>query len=157
MAVWKQCQVDLNCQQCCCFTLLLLACPEELCLIAPHRQDGFESQVVGFVVSAFLAHFKAVVALNGVVRVLGKGEGGCRSALGCVALIWWMFLIGKLLANERWVGTVWICTLLGMPCVRMTERATSRGHGSMAFMCAFLRGWDWVWAVRRPHAWPWPK
>lgn len=48
----------------------MLACPEQL--IAPHGQDGFESHVVGFVMSAFLAHLEAVVASDGVVRVLGN-------------------------------------------------------------------------------------
>lgn len=78
-----------------------------MCLIAPHRQYGFESHVVGFVMSAFLAHLEAVVASDGVVGGLGiieidrRGEGGCRSALGCVALIWWIFLIRKLLGNEK--------------------------------------------------------
>lgn len=36
------------------------------------RQYGFESQVVGFLVSAFLACLEAVVASDRVVRVLGN-------------------------------------------------------------------------------------
>lgn len=50
----------------------VLEYPEELCLIAPHRQDDFESQVVDFVVSAFVAHLEAMVALDRVVRELGN-------------------------------------------------------------------------------------
>lgn len=84
----------------------------------------------------------------GIIWIDSREEGGCRSALGCVALIWWIFLVRKLLANERRVGAVWICILPGNALCRDDREGRKVGdmvlwpwrYGS--FMWAFPRGRD---------------